>query len=98
MISYLRFRRQVSDESDLLSGPLDDDRLVVKAGKGRLLADVNVGADDGEGNVAKERDVAVDAVVKLVISGRLKKYLRNVYPCRSVKLTQWALHSKNLLR
>ena len=98
MISYLRFRRQVSDESDLLSGPLDDDRLVVKAGKGRLLADVNVGADDGEGNVAKERDVAVDAVVKLVISGRLKKYLRNVYPYRSVKLTQWALHSKNLLR
>ena len=98
MISYLRFRRQVSDESDLLSGPLDDDRLVVKAGKGRLLADVNVGADDGEGNVAKERDVAVDAVVKLVISGRLKKYLRNVKPYRSVKLTQWALHSKNLLR
>ena len=38
------------------------------------------------------------AVVKLVISGRLKNYLRNVYPYRSVKLTQWALHSKNLLR
>ena len=73
--SHRRFWRQVSDEADLFAGTSDHDGLVVESGHRGLLADVDVGADDGEGDVLQVGHVPADPVVKLVVSRRL----RNVF-------------------
>ena len=76
--SHGGFRCQISDDSNLFSSSLDNDRLLEEALHGRLVGHVHVGADDREADVRQEGNVTADAVIKLVISGRLKTGLNRM--------------------
>ena len=63
------FRREEANESNLASPFFDNDRLLEETLHVRLVGHVNVGADDGEGDVLQERHEAVHSIIKFVVTG-----------------------------